>query len=173
MEAFNFVIAPAYSIKEKLPVSESGFVRAIGRLLGKSPAEKISRKEAREFSVRLNARYSPSVAAKALIYIHQKKFSGKFAIISGIRGWRNSLHFKKNGYLVVYLSAPEKLLAKRLSERDGINIKEAENEILDEENIFSTKKEEGVAFLSFETLGDRSKKIAARIAEAVGEETHV
>src|SRR3989338_2445441 len=108
IEAFDVVINPAASIKEKLPKSEKDFIRQINKIFDKRIDKKISRDEARNFFTYLKNRYSSSVIAKTIIYIHQNRFSKKFIVIAGIRGYRNSTYFKKNGYLVVYLKTPDK-----------------------------------------------------------------
>src|SRR3989344_2067468 len=85
IEAFDTVINPAASIKEKLPENESGFVQQIHKLYGKKINQKIDRKKARNFFNYLKNRYSSAVIAKTIIHIHQKVFSKKFVVVAGIR----------------------------------------------------------------------------------------
>jgi adenylate kinase family enzyme len=163
VEAFDFIINPAVSIKKKLPKNESDFMRIIGKIHYKQIEKDIPREEARNFFTYLKNRYSSSVIAKTLIYIHQKKFSKKFIIIAGIRGYRNSTYFKRNGYLVVYLKTRDKHLAARVSKRENFSRKDAEKEKQIEERLFSTNKVERIAHLSFNTAVTTKKEIIAQI----------
>ena len=167
VEAFDFVINPAASIKKKLPGSENAFIKTIGRIYNKPVVKSIPREEARNFFTYLKNRYSPSVIAKTLIHIHRKKFSKKFIIIAGIRGYRNSTHFKKNGYLVVYLKTPDKHSEVRVSKRENFSRKDAEKEKQIEERLFSTNKVEKIAHLSFNTAITKRKDIVAQIKALV------
>ena len=101
IEAFDVVINPAASIREKLPASEKDFIQQISKIFERRVDKKVQRDEARNFFTYLKNRYSPAVIAKTIIYIHQKRFSKKFIVVAGIRGYRNSTYFKKKGYLVV------------------------------------------------------------------------
>ena len=167
VEAFNFVINPAASIKKKLPEKEIDFIQTIGKIYNKKIEKNLPREEARNFFTYLKNRYSSSVIAKTLIYIHQKKFSKKFIIIAGIRGYQNSTHFKKNDYLVVYLKTPDKHLAMRVSKRENFSQKDAEKEKQIEERLFSTSKVEKIAHLSFNTAVTKQKEIVAQIKALV------
>jgi tRNA(Ile)-lysidine synthase TilS/MesJ/uridine kinase len=167
VEAFDFVINPAASIKQKLPEKEIDFIQAISKIYNKKIAKSIPREEARNFFTYLKNRYSSSVIAKTLIHIHQKKFSKKFIVIAGIRGYRNSTYFKKNGYLVVYLKTPDKHLAMRVSKRENFSLKDAEKEKQIEERLFSTNKVEKIAHLSFNTAVTKQKEIVAQIKALV------
>lgn len=167
IEAFDTVINPAASIKEKLPENESGFVQQINKLYGKKIKQKIDREEARIFFTYLKNRYSSSVIAKTIIHIHQKVFSKKFIVIAGIRGYKNSAHFKKNGYLVVYLKTPDKHLSARVSKRESFSQKEAETERQIEERLFSTNKVEKIAHISFNTAVTTKKEIVNQIKALV------
>src|SRR3989344_3111958 len=91
LEAFESVISPALSVKEKLPEKEMDFIRTIGKIHEKRIKKTASRNDARNFFTYLKNRYSPPVIAKTLIHIHQKDFPKKFVIISGIRGYGNSV----------------------------------------------------------------------------------
>lgn len=168
IEAFDVVINPAISIKKKLPKREVGFIRKINKIYGKKINRKVDRDEARNFFTYLKNRYSSSVIAKTIIYIHQKRFSKKFIVIAGIRGYRNSTYFKKNGYLVVYLKTPDKHLSARVSRRESFSQKEAEKERQIEERLFSTNKVEKIANISFNTAITTKKEIIAQIKALVG-----
>ena len=163
LEAFESVISPALSVKEKLPEKEMDFIRTIGKIHEKRIKKTASRNDARNFFTYLKNRYSPPVIAKTLIHIHQKDFPKKFVIISGIRGYGNSVYFKENGYLVVYLKASDKYSAPRVSKRENFSQKEAEKEKQIEERLFSTNKVEKIAHLSFDTAVAVKKEIAAKI----------
>ncbi len=167
IEAFDTVINPAASIKEKLPKSEEDFIQQIAKLFGSKIEKKIPREDARHFSSYLKNRYSSSVIAKIIIHIHQKRFSDKFVVIAGIRGYRNSTHFKKNGYLVVYLKTPDKHLSARVSKRESFSQKEAEKERQIEERLFSTNKVEKIAHISFNTAVTTKNKIVDQIKALV------
>jgi len=167
VEAFDFVINPAASIKEELSRNENNFIRTIEKIHDRKIEKNISREEARNFFTYLKNRYSSSVIAKTLIYIHQKRFSKKFIIVAGIRGYRNSTHFKKNDYLVVYLKTPDKHLAHRVSKRENFSRKDAEKEKQIEERLFSTNKVEKIAHLSFNTAVTTKKEIVAQIKALV------
>lgn len=167
IEAFDTVINPAASIKKKLLENEKGFIRQINKIYGKKINQKIDREKARNFSTYLKNRYSSSVIAKALIYIHQKRFPKKFIIVAGTRGYRNSTYFKKNGYLVVYLKTPDKHLSTRVSRRESFSRKEAEKERQIEERLFSTNKVERIAHISFNTAVTAKKEIVNQIKALV------
>ena len=167
IEAFDMVINPAGSIKDRLPLGEDRFIQEVSRIEGKAASTKISRDEARDLFARLKNRYSPSVIAKALIYIHQKRFPGQFAIIAGIRGYKNSTYFKKNGYLVVYLKTPDDDLSLRVAKREDFSVSEAEKERHIEERLFSTNKIEKIANVSFNTAIQTKEEIAAQIKALV------
>lgn len=111
IKAFDTVINPAASMRKKLPESESNFIQQINKAYGKKVKQKIDREEARNFFTYLKNRYSSAIIAKTIIHIHQKRFSEKFIVVAGIRGYKNSTHFKKNGYLLVYLKTPDKHLS--------------------------------------------------------------
>ncbi len=167
VEAFDAIINPAASIKERLPKKETDFIEVISKIYNRKVSKSIPREEARNFFTYLKNRYSPSVIAKTLIHIHQKDFSQKFVIIAGIRGYGNSIHFKKNGYLVIYLKTPNKYLATRLSKRENFSRKDAEKEKQIEERLFSTNKVEKIAHLSFNTAVTKQKEIIAHITALV------
>lgn len=166
-EAFNVVINPAASTRENLPASEKDFIQKINKIFGRKNDKKIQRDEARNFFTYLKNRYSSSVIAKTIIYIHQKRFSKKFIVVAGIRGYRNSTYFKKNGYLVVYLKTPDKHLSARVSKREGFSQKEAEKERQIEERLFSTNKVEKIAHISFNTAVISKKEIVSQIKAMV------
>ena len=167
IEVSKTVIKPAISIKEKLPESESGFVETINKFYNRPLKQKIFREEARTFFNYLKRRYSSSIIAKTLIYIHQKRFSNKFIIIAGIRGYKNSMYFKQNGYFVVYLKMPDKYLNTRVSKRESFSLKKAEKEREIEERLFSTNKVEKIAHLSFNTATIARKEIILQIKALV------
>lgn len=167
IEASHSIISPAISIKEKLPQKEANFIRLIGKIGNKDVAG-ISRNEARAMFARLKNRYSSAVIAKTLIYLHKKKFPNNFLVIAGIRGYRNSIYFKRNGYLVVYLKTPDKHLAARVSKRESFSRKDAEKERQIEERLFSTNNVEKIANLSFNTAVTTEKEISAQIKALVG-----
>ena len=150
-----------------MPEKEIDFIQAISKIYNKKIAKSIPREDARNFFTYLKNRYSSSIIAKTLIHIHQKKFSQKFIIIAGIRGYRNSTYFKKNGYLVVYLKTPDKHLAMRVSKRENFSRKDAEKEKQIEERLFSTNKVEKIAHLSFNTAVTKQKEIVAQIRALV------
>lgn len=166
-EAFDTVINPASFIKAKLPESEAGFIQKLTQIYRQSVPKRIGRDEARDFFIYLKNRYSSSIIAKTLIHIHQKDFPKKFAVISGIRGFKNSTYFKQNGYLVVYLKTPEKDLSKRVAKREDFSLKVAEKERHIEERLFSTNKVEQIAHLSFNTAIQSKKEIVAQIKALV------
>ena len=163
MEAFKCVINPAISIKNKLPKEEKIFIRKIGQIYDKPVPDRISRKEARNFFTYLKNKYSPAVIAKTLIYLRKKRFPNKFAVISGIRGYRNSVYFKKHGYLVIYLKTPNKYSAERVSRRENFSRKSAEKEREIEERLFSTNMVEKIAQLSFNTAVIMRGEMVSRI----------
>ncbi|QQG45730.1 MAG: AAA family ATPase [Candidatus Sungiibacteriota bacterium] len=167
IEAFDTVINPAASIKERLPENENGFIQQINKIFGTKIDKKISREKARNFFSYLKNRYSSAVIAKTIINIHQERFPGKFIVIAGIRGYRNSTFFKKNGYLVVYLKTPDKHLSARVSKRESFSQKDAEKERQIEERLFSTNKVEKIAHLSFNTAVTKQKEIVAQIRALV------
>lgn len=167
IEAFNYVISPAASIKSKLPKKEKVFIGEIAQIYNKPISGRISRDEARNFFTYLKNKYSPAVIAKALIYLHDKKFPNKFVIIAGIRGYRNSIYFKKHGYLVVYLKTPNRHLSERVSRRESFSRKLAEKEIEIEERLFSTNMVEKIAHLSFNTAVTKRKEMVSRIKALV------
>lgn len=167
IEAFDTVINPAASIKEKLSENESGFVQQINKLYGKKIEQKIDREEARNFFTYLKNRYSSAVIAKTIIHIHQGIFPKKFIVVAGIRGYKNSTHFKKNGYLVVYLKTPDRHLSARVSKRESFSQKEAEKERQIEERLFSTNKVERIAHISFNTAVTTKKEIVNQIKALV------
>ena len=167
IEAFDVIINPAASIKENLPKNEKDFIQQFNKIFGIKIEKKISRDEARIFFTYLKNRYSSSVIAKTIIYIHQNRFSKKFIVIAGIRGYRNSTYFKKNGYLVVYLKTPDKHLSRRVSKRESFSQKEAEKERQIEERLFSTNKVEKIAHIAFNTAITPKKEIVSQIKALV------
>lgn len=167
VEAFNYVVNPAASIKSRLPRGERAFIRKIAQIYNRPISTRISREEARNFFTYLKNRYSPAVIAKALIYLHKNKFSNKFIIIAGIRGYRNSIYFKKHGYLVIYLKTPDKHLAERVSKRENFSRKLAEKEREIEERLFSTNMVEKIAHLSVNTAIIKRKEMVLRIEALV------
>lgn len=167
VEASELVIKPAFFIKKNLPKKEGEFLEKITKFQEKNLAQNIDRDAARNFFTYLKNRYSPSVISKTLIKIHQERFSNKFLIIAGIRGYANSIYFKKNGYLVIYLKTPEADLSARISKRENFSIKEAEKERAIEERLFSTNKVEEVAHLSFNTAVLNKEDIISQVKALV------
>ena len=163
IEASHSVIHLAVAFKEKLPAQETRFISLIGKVYGKSFNKKVLREEARNFFIYLKNKYSSTVIAKTLIYIHQKKFKNKFLIIAGIRGYKNSIYLKNNGYLVIYLKTPDGHSINRLAKRESFSKKSAELEREIEERIFSTNKVEKVAHLSFNTAGLSKKEVVSQV----------
>lgn len=166
IEAFRFVVNPAISLKERLPENESDFIRLIHKASTKNPRQ-ISREEGRRMFVYLKNRYSSAVIAKTLIALHRKRFPKRFLVVAGIRGYRNSTYFKKNGYLVVYLKTSDKHLTERVSKRESFSRKDAEKERQIEERLFSTNKVEKIAHISFNTAITKRKQIVAQIKALV------
>lgn len=163
VEASRAVINPAIFLKNELPKQETQFTNLIGKIYNKPFNNKILRENARDFFTYLKNKYSSTVIAKALIYIHEKKFRNKFLIIAGTRGYKNSLYFKNNGYLVIYLKTPDKHSSDRLAKRESFSKKSAEREREIEERIFSTNKVEKIAHLSFNTAGLSKKEIVNQV----------
>lgn len=162
VEASRLVINPAVALKEKLPLTEADFIRLVSKT-SKKHFQGIPRDESRKMFARLKNRYSSAIIAKTLIYLHRKRFANKFLIVAGIRGYRNSTYFKKNGYLVVYLKTPDKHLTARVSKRESFSRKEAEKERQIEERLFSTNKVEKIAHISFNTAVTKRKEITAQV----------
>lgn len=158
VEVSRLVINPAVALKERLPLAEADFIRLISKT-NKRHFQGISRNEARKMFIYLKNRYSSAIIAKTLIYLRKKKFPNRFLIVAGIRGYRNSTYFKKNGYLVMYLKTPDKHLAERVSKRESFSRKEAEKERRIEERLFSTNKVEKIAHISFNTATAKRKDI--------------
>jgi cytidylate kinase/predicted PP-loop superfamily ATPase len=167
LEASHVVINPAFFIKNKLPREEEKFIATITRVFSKKFYAPIAREDARALFTYLKNRYSPSVIAKTLMRIHEKKFARQFIIVAGIRGFRNSTYFKKNGYLVVYLKSPDSDLSKRVSNREDFSVEVAEKERDIEERLFSTNKVEKIAHLSFNTGIQSEKEVIERIVALV------
>jgi len=119
VEASHSVIYPSVVLKDELPAREVAFFNLIDKVYGKSFGNKITREEARSFFTYLKNKYSSTIIAKTLAYIHKKKFGNKFLIITGIRGYKNSIYFKNKGYLVIYLKTPDRHSAVRLSKRES------------------------------------------------------
>ncbi|MFA6364854.1 MAG: 7-cyano-7-deazaguanine synthase [Candidatus Paceibacterota bacterium] len=163
IEASQAVVHPAFSIKDSLPREEKKFIQVINKIKTKKSGSPIPREKARVFFTYLKNRYSPSVIAKTLTFIHEKRYAKKFVLIAGIRGYHNSTFFKKNGYLVVYLKTPEKDLSKRVAKREDFSLKAAEKERHIEERLFSTNKVEKIAHLSFNTALQTKKEIFTKI----------
>ena len=163
IEAFDAVINPAVFIKKELPVKESVFAQVINKIYGRNINKKIPREEARDFFSYLKNRYSSSVIAKTIIHIHQERFSKKFIVIAGIRGYQNSVYCKKMGYLVVYLKAPNKHLSARVSKRENFLQKEVEKERQIEERLFLTNTVEKIAHISFNTAVTAKQEIVRQI----------
>jgi hypothetical protein len=166
VEASETVIYPAIAIKDKLPAEEKSFVRLVGNFK-KILSRSVPREEARDFFIRLKNKYTSSVIAKTIIYLHHRKFPKKFLIVSGIRGYKNSIHFKKSGYLVVYLKTPDRHAIGRLARRESFSRQSAEKESAIEERLFSTNKVEKIAHLSFNTAVTGRKEIAAQVKALV------
>lgn len=162
VEASRLVINPAVALKERLPLAEAGFIRLVSKM-SKRHFQGISRDEARKMFAHLKNRYSSAIIAKTLIYLHKTRFLNKFLIVAGIRGYRNSTYFKKNGYLVIYLKTPNKHLTTRVSKRESFSRKEAEKERQIEERLFSTNKVEKIAHISFNTAVTKRKEITAQV----------
>ncbi len=108
------------------------------------------------------------MVAKTLMHLHQKKFPKRFILIAGIRGYRNSIHLKKNGYLVIYLKTPIKHLVARVAQRESFSGRAAEKEQQIEERLFSTNKVEKIAHLSLDTATTKRKEMVAQIQALVG-----
>lgn len=167
IEASQVVIYTAASFRNNFPESEKRFIAAVQQQYTKNIARRLSREEARNLFVYLKNRFSPSVIAKALLHIHRKNFPKKFVIISGIRGFRNAMHFKKNGYLILYLKTPNKQLATRVSKRETFSRKEAEKERGIEERLFSTNRVEQIAHLIFNIAVTTKREIVQQIKAIV------
>jgi len=169
IEAFDYVLNLAASIRDNLPGSEEKFIRKIAGFSQKAVSKKISREKARDFFIYLRNRYSRAVIVKTLDYLCRKKFPGKFMIISGIRGYKNAVYLKKHGYLILYLKAPWKSLVRRLSAREKFSKKSAEKERAIEERLFSTNKVEKIAHFSFDTDATPLRAVFTQI-KALAEE---
>ncbi len=167
IEASRAVVLPAFFMCDRLPKSEADFIRKIGKSRYRPGKGGVSREEAHNFFIYLKNRYSSAIIAKTLAYIHQKKFAKKFLVVAGIRGYRNSVYFKRNGYFVVYLKTPNKHLAARISKRESFSVKSAEKEREIEERLFSTNMVERMAHLSFNTAATKPKEIARQVMALV------
>ena len=167
VEASRVVINPAMFLKDKLPLKEKGFIDLITRVYGKSFGGKMLREDARNFFTYLKNKYSSAVIAKTLIHIHNKKFRNKFLIVAGVRGYKNSVYFKDEGYLVTYLKTPGGHSTSRLAKRESFSKKSAERERDIEERIFSTNKVEKVAHLSFDTEELGRKEVIRQVRAIV------
>lgn len=169
IEAFDRVFNPAISMRGNLPKSEDAFIKKISGLNQNRILKKISREEARDFFTYLKNKYSKTIIAKTLIYFCKKKFSCKFVIISGIRGYGNSKYLKKRGYLILYLKAPGRNLTLRLSKREYSPKEYAEKERTIEERLFSTNAVEKIANFSFDTTSILPSDIAAQVKAVIEE----
>jgi cytidylate kinase len=165
IEASSRVIYPAAAIADRLPKGEAAFIR---RMIVRPPrSRRVPREEARELFARLKRRYSEAVVAKTLIALHARTSPERLAIVAGIRGYRNAIHFKKHGYLVVYLKAPGTDLSARVSRREEFTQKQAEKERAIEERLFSTNMVAKIAHLSFDTLSVKPAALVARVKALV------
>ncbi len=163
IEASRSVMMPAFSIRDRLPKREADFTKAIAEASSRTSTVAPSRDEARAFFAHLTQKYSPAVVAKALDEIHRKKFAKRFVIVAGARGYANAAYLKKNGYLLVYLKAPAKHLAKRVAKRESFSLKDAERERDIEQRLFSTDLIENIADLSFDTADLSPDEITRKI----------
>lgn len=167
IEAFETVINPAALLKKEWPKKEKDFIDLIFSGYGKKQLRRINREEARDIFSLLKERYSEDVIAKTIVSLQARIFPKKFIIIAGIRGYRNSLYFKENGYLVIYLKTPEKDLTSRVAKREKFSVEAAEAERKIEERIFSTNKVEHIAPVSFNTSVQSRKEIVRQIKALV------
>lgn len=167
IEAAHCVIYPAMAFRDKLPKDEKKFLHLLTEQYGKHSGKNIVREDARAFSTYLKNKYSHAVIAKTLIRICEKKLSKKFIIIAGTRGYKNAVHFKKHGYLLVYLKTPEKHSSRRLAKRESFSVQKAEKEWEIEKRIFSTNKVEKIAHLSFNTAVIGKKEMSFEIQALV------
>jgi len=167
IEASSYIIKSAAAIVDKLPQSEKSFLRAIQKIYKKPAMKRLEREEARNLFTYLKNKYSPAVIAKTLIYLHEKDFLRKFVIISGIRGYRNAVHFKNQGYLIIYLKTPVRQSVSRLAKRESFSRKLAEKEQEIEQRLFSTNEVEKISHLSFNTEVTQWKEVAKQIKALV------
>lgn len=147
LEAFGAVVQPAASL-DILPNKKNDLFKT---LLGFRKRKVISRQQARIFFQTLKNRYSPSVIAECLDYLHQNKYPKKLLIFPGVRGYNNALKFKALGYLVVFLSADKNTIVHRLHQRDREANRAIMKEIAEEEKIYQTEKISKIANLVFDT----------------------
>ena len=152
IEASDYVVKPAFAIRDSLPETERDFINIISSGQIEKVHVQISREQARNFFTILKERYSASLIAKTIISIHGKMFLNKLLIIAGTRGYQSAVYFKKHKYLVVYLKSSETDLTSRVSKREKYSINDAEYDMVQEEAIFSTSKIEMIADLVINNL---------------------
>lgn len=150
IEAAERVIYPALSIKKPFPRRESDFAR-LAATWPPAYRGRSARQEARALYEYLENRYSSTFVAKALIQLHTTKFPRKFLIISGARGLENARMLKQQSYAVVFLTASDRVLRERLSNREGESERRADAEERAEERMFLTNAVKKVANFSFDT----------------------
>ena len=159
LEAFSAVIQPAASL-DILPNKK---VSLFKNLLKTKGDKIIPRNQARQIFKTLNNQYSPSVIAEYLDYLHQNKYPKNLLIISGIRGYENAIKLKNLGYLIIFLSADNDIIAKRIHNRDAAAREAVIKDIKDEEKIYRTSKIEKIAHLVFDTKFVTAKYISEEV----------
>ncbi len=152
IEASEYVVKPAFAIRDSLPETERGFINIISTSQIEKAQVSIPREQARNFFTILKDRYSASVIAKTIIHIHHKMFPDKLLVIAGIRGYENAVYFRNSHYLVVYLKSSDTDLTSRVTKRENYSENDAENDRVMEERIFDTSKIETIADLVVNNL---------------------
>lgn len=152
IEASEYVVKPAYAIRDSLPETERDFINIISSSQIEKAQVSIPREQARNFFTFLKGKYTASVNAKTIIHIHHKLFPDKLLVVAGIRGYENAVYFKKHKYLVVYLTSSETDLTSRVTKRENYSENDAKQDRVMEERIFDTSKIEMIADLVIDNL---------------------
>lgn len=163
IETSHCVIYPAMAMKDHLPKEKRAFIRMLADRYGARMSFHAARNDARAFSVYLKRAYAPSIIAETLEAIHRNKFSKKFAVIAGTRGYANALRLKKRGYFVAYLETGGSHATRRVARRDRLSTAAARKERMIEERIFSTSNVKKIAHISFDTGALPKERIVADI----------
>lgn len=100
-------------------------------------AETINRTTSRQIFSEMCVKFGPTWAADRVLQLVSKEES-RPVIVTGVRGFKNFIKLKDNGFFCLYLNASEETLCERLCRRESITYSMAKEELHTEEKMYQT-----------------------------------
>jgi shikimate kinase len=163
IEAAQAVVYPAAHHCRTFPASARRLLGQLERVVRRKSSP-VAREKARQVFHTLERRYGADFIARAVHHLYARP--GRQLIVAGVRGHANAAFFRRQGCFLVFLTAPQRELARRLVER-GYARSAAVRELAEERRLYRTPTVARTADLVFDTSRLDADSCARRILAAL------